>query len=331
MPPVTAQDIITNSLLEMGAYSQGETPSSADITFGLSKLNRLFDAWNAKELNIYRVDFLRYTLVPSVQPLTIGQAFSITQAVLNANVATYTANNSFKAGDLVSVQGCTTAAFNFTSQIVATATPTQFTVNIVNANIPTEPESGALAAFAAAGGFPNYATRGQRPAMVVNCNIILNNVSPFVKIPVRVHNGKSGADWWAANPVPQITTTLPTDLYYDPQWPFGNLYFWPMQTTAYDFEAEVWSNLIEDAAITDTFWLPQGYEDAVTYSLAESLCPAFGKQLSPVLANAAIKARAIIQNLNSQAPTIKTRDEGIPSRTHDRPYFNWRVGMTTTR
>lgn len=330
MPPLQAQDIITDAFYELGVYSQAETPSAADSSFGLSKLNRLFDAWGARSLDIFTVDFARYTLIPSVQPLTIGQAFPITNAVLTANVATYTAANKFKEGDSISIQGCTSATFNVTAQLVSSATPTQFTVDIIHADIPLEPEVNAQAIFSA-GAFPNYATPLQRPAQVVNCNIILNNVTPFVKVPVRVHNGKSGADWWAANPVPQILTTLPTDLYYAPAWPLGQLYFWPEQSFAYDFEVEIWTNLGEAASLTDNFWMPQGYRDAVTYSLAESMCMAFGKVLTPALANAAMKARAAIQNLNSAAPTIKTRDAGIPSRAQERPYWNYRTGMSTIR
>jgi len=87
-----------------------------------------------------------YLETASIQPAAV-----ITSAVLNNNVITYQAINNFSAllqnpkPFTVNVTGCTTGTFNVTQATVASATPTSFTVNLTNANIPLEVESGALA------------------------------------------------------------------------------------------------------------------------------------------------------------------------------------------
>lgn len=40
---MTCRDLITESLVEIGAYGSGETPSAEDMTLGLTRLQRLSD------------------------------------------------------------------------------------------------------------------------------------------------------------------------------------------------------------------------------------------------------------------------------------------------
>jgi len=52
----------------------------------------------------------------------------VTAASASAGTVTYTANNYFSAGDIVSIYGLSTSAFNLTNVTVASASTTQFTV-----------------------------------------------------------------------------------------------------------------------------------------------------------------------------------------------------------
>jgi hypothetical protein len=68
----------------------------------------------------------------------------ITNTALTSGVATYTATNSFKAGDLVTVTGLSNSptVYNVTNQAIATATASTFTVLINNANIGSGGDTG---------------------------------------------------------------------------------------------------------------------------------------------------------------------------------------------
>ena len=75
----------------------------------------------------------------SLQP-----AANITKVQLNQNTATYDAVNSFVVGDLVSVTGTTTSGglYNVTNVVITTASATQFSVALVNANIAPATDTG---------------------------------------------------------------------------------------------------------------------------------------------------------------------------------------------
>ena len=59
---------------------------------------------------------------------SVDQRATVTAASASAGTVTYTAANSFVAGQIVSIVGLSTTAFNLSNVIIATASSTQFTV-----------------------------------------------------------------------------------------------------------------------------------------------------------------------------------------------------------
>lgn len=92
---MTASDIISNAMIEIGVLAAGETLSAEDAVFGLSKLNRMFDNWNTESTFIYGTLLFQGTLTANKNPHTIGLAastpdFTVTTArppkILSANL-----------------------------------------------------------------------------------------------------------------------------------------------------------------------------------------------------------------------------------------------------
>lgn len=241
---MTVLDLITAALQEIGAYAQGETVGANDAAFALQKLNRMIDGWNAQRLFVYNINFATYTLVPGLNPHTIG--------------------------------------------------PSGATYTVV-----------------------------QRPVRIEAANIVLNNVTPSVKTPLNLRDDQ----WYAKLPVPSITTTIPTDLYYSPAWPNGQLYLWPVPATNYLLELWTWVIISQYASYVTIVSLPPGYFDALAYSLAENLAPSFGKQPGLLLVELARKSREVIKSPNSMSPSICTVDYGMPNENYKNlPSYNWRSG-----
>lgn len=165
-----------------------------------------------------------------------------------------------------------------------------------------------------------------RPVTLDGANAILNNVSPVVRVPINLRDWQ----WWRDNSVRTITSDFPTDVYYEPAWPVGILHFWPKPTVAYGGEI-VTRTLINEAVTLDTtFSMPQGYKDALTYTLAEESWNSFPDVDARVLQKIeqlAMKARAVIFANNDKATGLVTRDAGMPSSAGSRPNFNWRTGL----
>lgn len=68
----TALDIITAAMRELGTLSASEQPAAADAEWGLQKLQRLIDRYNARLPMVYNVNFTIFTMPAQSNPFTIG-------------------------------------------------------------------------------------------------------------------------------------------------------------------------------------------------------------------------------------------------------------------
>ena len=82
---------------------------------------------------------------PSVTAKQPVQTATITNVTASAGTVTYTAVNSFTAGNLVTITGVSPAGYNLSSQTIATASATQFTVT--NAATGTYVSGGTATSF----------------------------------------------------------------------------------------------------------------------------------------------------------------------------------------
>lgn len=161
-----------------------------------------------------------------------------------------------------------------------------------------------------------------RPVSVEGANLVLNTVTPNNYQTITLRDRL----WWLKQAVPALSTDIPTDLYYEPSWPNGKLYFWPVPSTAYAVQIMT-RQILSTFTLATTFSLPPGYQDALTLTLAEALAAPLQVGVSPVTRELARKARATIQINNSETPGLATCDAGIPSGNGRRPTYNYRTGL----
>jgi hypothetical protein len=170
---------------------------------------------------------------------------------------------------------------------------------------------------------PDFAVK-QRPVRIEGAALVLTDVTPNVDIELNIRD----AAWWKAETVKSIATTTPTDLYYEPDWPNGSLFLWPVPTFAYGLRLELWGVISRFVAITDVFSFPPAYERALVLTLAEDLCRPFGRPPMPDLIAAAKEARADLQTNNIKSPRIASADYGASgSRGGRRSSFNYYSGQ----
>ena len=163
----------------------------------------------------------------------------------------------------------------------------------------------------------------QRPVKILEANIILNAGGPSaVRCPMEIRD----SDWWANKRAYAVQGTLPTDLYYEPDWPNGSLFIWVVPTQNYPIELVTWT-LLQQLQLTSTVCLPPGYLDAIVYSLAISLGPSFDRPISPDLRELCRAAVQKIVGPNTASPKISTQDSGMPDAGKQKPYFNWLTGL----
>jgi hypothetical protein len=165
---------------------------------------------------------------------------------------------------------------------------------------------------------PDFAVN-QRPVRIVSANVILPG-NATTDVPVVIRDNA----WWAAKSTKNQTSTFPTDLYYEPDVPNGQLWFWPIATGSYSVRLEGAVLLQQFGTLDDCFIAPQAYQAAITLTLAEELVDLWGTEMPPNLARRAMKARDALQSNNYLPPRIASADWGTASRA--RPDFNYQTG-----
>ena len=180
---------------------------------------------------------------------------------------------------------------------------------------------------------PNFSTGFQpRPVAIVSAALILNQAPGQVDLPINIRD----ASWWAAQQVKQIQTNVPTDLYYEPGNVVGSCFFWPVPNAQRQVRLQTWQTLSQYQQINDPLagpggagTLPQGYRAALTYTLAEMLCPGAKIEVSAVTSGKALRCRSAIFGNNDKSPRMSTQDSGMPrtgQRAGVRGDFNWFTG-----
>lgn len=168
----------------------------------------------------------------------------------------------------------------------------------------------------------------QRPVRIESAALILNSAGQKVDLPINIRDDA----WWAAQQTKDIQTNVPTDLYYSPGWPNGELFFWPVPNSASQVRMQLWTLLnqysqINDplSGITNVGTLPPGYRNALMLTLAETLLSGGEKEAHPVLVASAKDARQAIFGNNAKSPRMQTRDSGMP-KAGRKADFNWVTG-----
>lgn len=193
-----------------------------------------------------------------------------------------------------------------------------FTDYVLPVNLVRAADGSAKATIGPVPGATYFAA--QRPVKILSASAIINNTTPPVLAPIHIETSQ----WWAGVTLPGITSMYPTNLFYNPAFPNGELYLWPISNTAFGLRLETWVILSQFGSITDPIGgpgaaqtVPPGYRNAIMLSLAESLQPGAERTNPQLTANAAA-ARAAIFGNNSPSANISTRDSGMPGNQEGR-------------
>ncbi len=143
-----------------------------------------------------------------------------------------------------------------------------------------------------------------RPVHIERANAVLTFSGQPVRVPVAILTAAE----WAAIPSRSDQSVVPQRLYDDYAAPISTLWVHPIPSAACLLELFTWQQLARIAALGDTLVLPPAFEHALAYNLAVALAPAFDLPPRPEVAAMAVRAKAVIAELNA-------RHLGIPHPT----------------
>jgi hypothetical protein len=177
---------------------------------------------------------------------------------------------------------------------------------------------------------PDFAA-AVRPVRIESAELVLTGFGPP---PVSAPNVNTNVDlplnlrdsaWWANKSVKGISSTVPTDLYYESDWDSGALWLWPVPAAAFGLRLETWVTLSQFQSINVKFSAPPAYFNALAYTLARALVDAYEVAMPgqlPILLRDAMKA---IQGNNVKSPRIASADWGTDGNSR-RGDFNYMTG-----
>lgn len=265
----TALDLVTSAMRSINALEAGETPNPNDSADALQTLNDLLDTWSADKLFVFSSNENLLTLVPGQYQYTVGNpvggTFSGTLVGANPTISGVTVPANLTAGGSLTdtnaqvPAGTTILSFNSGAGTVLMSANALSTVN------PAE-----IFTYTVPGNF-----NIPRPLRITRA--FTRITSPGTGgLDYSIDVDETG-DKYAAIGLKGIPGPWPILAYYNPTFPYGNLYLYPNPQTA--GVMHLWTDTIFSnfTSPTQAISLPQGYARAIKKCLALELVPEYGK------------------------------------------------------
>jgi hypothetical protein len=302
-------DIITRAMKDIGAIAAGEVPTADEAQDGLDMLNDMIAQWSNENMMVfYRSEIIfkttqnqvQYTIGPSGQ---MGATFT---GSIAGNVLTVPTNGVTAGGINI---GMTLSGTGITAgtRIVAFQTGAGGDVNEGGTYTVSPSQTASSTTITAyyerpltiESGFVRVAT------MQGGSNI----AGGYLDYPLTIFS----LEEYESIGIKQLNGPWAKGIYYQPSELLGTIYVYPNPSQG---ELHLFTQTIfrEFQTLNDTIQLPQGYNMALRWCLAERLLPMFGKvnQVQIGLINAyAAQGKATIKRTNMKPVQISRYPESL--------------------
>lgn len=287
-------DIVSRALKDIGALASGETPSPDDAQDAFDMLNDMLDQWSNESMMVFYKTEIIFPLTAGQTQYTIGPGGQIGAnfvGSITGNILTVTAINSGAIAIGQTISG--TDIFNGTT-ITGFKSGAGGNINeagTYTVNIFQSVASTTISAF--------Y----QRPLSINSSFVRVNtnsNGQPILNggldYPVAVLN----VEEYEMLGLKTLNGPWPKAVYYQPAETLGNIFVWPnpAQGELHLFCDTIFNRFV---SMNDNIQLPQGYNMALRWCLAERLMPMYGKASTiqiGMINSLASQAKATIKRTN---------------------------------
>jgi len=300
-------NVITSALRSIGALASGEQPDSATASDCFNLLNEMLDQWSNDRKMIFCQQEVILELTGGQFVYTFGPGGSVGASFtgsISGSVLTVTAlaSGALSVGQLLTGAGIT-AGTAITSLGTALGGNGANAIGTYNLNLPYP------------GGIPSEAitSSAPRPLRLNSAFVrVVNSAAGTLDYPVAVLSFEE----YQSIGIKTLPGPWPRAVYYHPTFPLGILDYWPNPSQG---EMHLFCDTVlnQFSTINDTVQLPQGYQGAMHWNLAELLMPEFGKadpsQIQMVMQQAA-KGRRFIMRTNMHPQTPVQFDPALQQR-----------------
>lgn len=144
-----------------------------------------------------------------------------------------------------------------------------------------------------------------RPTAIQRAAMLRTAPTPDVEIQVPV---LSQAEWESIS-IKNLTSPLPTSVYYNPTHPLGTVHVYPIGTDAsISIVLYLEEPLAPLATLTTVLVFPPGYERMLKYKLAIEIAPEYERPVSALVLEHARESWAAIQRTNVRPDVLRVDD-----------------------
>lgn len=285
-----AQDLVTRALRSVGAYAPGEPVDPDDSNDAFDMLNDMLEQWSNSTMMIPYITEIIFTLATNIASYKIGQGGTVGGSITGSIAGTTLTVTAVSTGNLALGQYISGVGITTGTQIVKFLTGAGGTGTYqVSVDYTATPVSSET-----------ITTYYQRP-LRINSAFVRVSTLDYVVTPLNIEQ-------YELIGLKSLQSSWPKVLYYQPSFPVGNLIVWPVPGSG---EMHLFAETILQGFLTlaDTVNLPQGYNMAIRWNLAELLLPEYGKNdqvINAMIIKNAADSRAWVKRTNMQ-PTAQVR------------------------
>lgn len=306
----TALDILKGSLRSIGALGTGESPDADTANDAFDMLNDMLDMWSNERMLVFAIQEIMHDLTSGTYIYTIGNGGDIGAVVTGSITGTTLTVTALTSGELsvgqtVSGTGVS-AGTAITGYGTGRGSDGTDALGTYFVNISQTVASTALTTYAV------------RPLRINSALVrVTSSTAGTLDYPVAVLNLEN----YELIGIKTLAGPWPRAVYYQPSEPLGVLNYWPNPNQVSEMHLFCDTVLNRFQTLNETVTLPQGYNLALRFSLAELLMPEFGVKEQSVIALVtaqAAKARAWVKRTNMQPlQTARFDDTLIAGRRKD--------------
>lgn len=295
-------DIITRAMKDIGAIAAGEVPTADEAQDGLDMLNDMIAQWSNENMMVfYRSEIIFQTTQNQVQ-YTIGpngQMGATFTGSIAGNVLTVPANGVTAGGINI---GMTLSGTGITPGTRIVAFQTGAGGNVNEGGTYTVSPSQTVSSRTITAYYERPLTIESGFVRVATMQGGSNIAGGYLDYPLTVFS----LEEYESIGIKQLNGPWAKGIYYQPSELLGTIYVYPNPSQG---ELHLFTQTIfrEFQTLNDTIQLPQGYNMALRWCLAERLLPMFGKvnQVQIGLINAyAAQGKATIKRTNMRPVQI---------------------------
>lgn len=278
-------DIVSSALRAIGALESGEAPDASSANDAFNMLNDMLAQWSNDRMMIHYVTEVVFPLTPNKYQYTIGAGGQI-GAVLTGSISGFVLTvTALTSGAIAIGQTITGAGIAAGTKITGFNTGAGGALNALGTYQINVSQTVGSVAIAASYERPLRINSAFVRVSTLDYPVACISYEDYELIGIKALNGP-----W------------PRALYYQPSEQLGTFTFWPVPSSG---EMHIFCDTILGSfnTLSDVVQLPQGYNLALRFGLAELLIPEYGKashDSMAIIMKYAANGRALVKKTNMQ-------------------------------